>query len=501
VEKGFNFNHHRQPYSVFFIFCCSFVEMNNSGKQSGRGVMISSGEIERMRRSVQPTTENYAREQKKAHLKHLSNEKLKHWPNTLEALRLKKESFLKEKAGEEELKRVEIDREEAEIRRKTRIESIERADKLVYEQTDKMKFLRSQQLYSDAIYTRGFQVQEKKERALKEKEADLVHHKDILRQVEAAERIEREKEEVLEKKIKEVAISRQEQLDEVRQAREQARKEQIEIGISLKSDAIARLEEEKIQRIERERRNRESNEAMTKSNAALKEIRDELQAAEEEAMRRREDEVGVIENRKKVRKALEVRKFEKAQVTRQKMIDAATKALASQSNKEQFIMDKQAGEQRAKEDKAILDKETKRTTEWNNIVESRAAQVQRRKDEKIATAIADEKVLKATLQDSLIKAEVEVAKERKAREATIANKRETYQTAIEIEKARKEQRKIENEHDMKFKNQIQKEDDKFTRVCKKEIERYAADGKPLYPLYKALEQKPQEIMAVSGFRI
>lgn len=463
--------------------------------------MISSGEIERMRRSVLPTTENHAREHKRAQLKHLSNEKLKHWPNTLDALRLKKESFLKEKAGQEELKRVDIDREEAEIRRKTRIESIERADTLMYEQTDKMKFLRSQQHYSDAIHTRGFQVQDKREVAMKEKDANALHHLDILRQIDAAERLEREKEEALEKKIKEVTISRKVQLDEVREARDQSRREQIEIGISLKKDAIARLEEEKSARIERERRNRESNEAMAKSNASLKDIRDELQAAEEEAMRRREDEVEVIDNRKKVRKALEVRKFEKAQVTRQKMIEAATKALASQSNKEQFIMEKQATEQRAKEDKHIADKETKRTTEWNNIVESRAAQVQRRKDEKIFNAAADDIVLKATLQDSLVKAEVEHAKERKSRDATIANKRETYQTAQNVEAAKKEQQQRERENDMKFKDQIQKEDDKFARVCKKEIERYAADGKPLYPLYKALEAKPKEIMAVTGFRI
>lgn len=454
-----------------------------------------------MKRSVLPPTENNDREQKRAHLKHLSNEKLKHWPNTLEALRLKKESFLKEKAAQEELKRVEIDREEAEIRRKTRIESIERADALMYEQTDKMKFLRSQQHYSDAIYTRGLQVQEKKERALKEKEANALHHQEILRQIEVAERIEREKEEELQRKIKEVALSRQEQLDEVRSAREQARKEQIDIGIALKEDAKARLEEERLARIERERRNRATNEAMIKSNAALKEIRDELQAAEEEAMRRREDEVEVIENRKKVRKALEVRKFEKAQVTRQKMIEEATKALANQSNKAQTIMEKQATEQRAKEDKYFADKELKRITEWNKIKESRAEQVQRRKDEKIANAAADEIVLKATLQDSLAKAEAEIAKERKAREATIANKRETYQTALEVEKARKEQQQREREHDMKFKEQIQKEDDKFARVCKKEIERYAAEGKPLYPLYTALQAKPKEIMAVSGFRI
>ena len=474
---------------------------NSTKQQGGRGVMISKNEIERMKRSVLPPTENYDREQKKAHLKQLSNEKQKHWPNTLEALRLKKESFLKEKAAEEERKRVEIDREEAEIRRKTRIEAIERAEKLMYEQTDRMKFLRSQQQYSDALYTRGFQIEDKNERIRREKEANMEHHKVILQQIADGERADKEKEEALERKIKEVAASRVEQLNEVREAREAARREQIEIGLALKADAVARLEEEKAARIEREKRNKIANEEMAKSNADLKAIRDELRAAEEEAIRRREDEVEVIENRKKVRKALEIRKFEKAQVTRQKMIDAATKALASQSNKEQAIMDKQAAEQRDKEDKYFADKEAKREREWQNIVESRAEQIERRKLAKQEAAAADEKILKATMDDALAKAEIEIAKERKAREDTIAIKRETYQTAVEVEKARKEQQLKERENDMKFKEQIKKEDDKFASVCKKEIERYAADGKPLYPLYKALEQQPPDIMAVTGFRI
>lgn len=77
-----------------------------------RGSVVSRSEIERMRRSVLPPAERVnVRQEKMATLKKLSNDRVKHWPNTLEALRNKKESYMKEREQIEEEKRQEIDRE------------------------------------------------------------------------------------------------------------------------------------------------------------------------------------------------------------------------------------------------------------------------------------------------------------------------------------------------------------------------------------------------------
>jgi hypothetical protein len=73
------------------------------------GHILSSSELARMRASVLPPTENNDRDMKRAHLKKLSNDKMKNWPNTLEALRIKKQSFLKEREEANENKRREID--------------------------------------------------------------------------------------------------------------------------------------------------------------------------------------------------------------------------------------------------------------------------------------------------------------------------------------------------------------------------------------------------------
>lgn len=46
---------------------------------------------------------------RKAELKKKSEDRLKNWPNTLEALRLKKESFLKDREAQDELERQKVD--------------------------------------------------------------------------------------------------------------------------------------------------------------------------------------------------------------------------------------------------------------------------------------------------------------------------------------------------------------------------------------------------------
>lgn len=257
--------------------------------------------------------------------------------------------------------------------------AINRANDLLYEQTDKMKFLRSQQLLSDVVYSRRFQMDEKDDRRKLEKIEAVKHHEDILHTVKLGELKEKEKQERMQKQVAEVSVARKQQLDEVFAKRQAEMEEERQIGIRLREEAERQLQRDIEARKERQRQIDQSNLEMAKANEELKVLRDQYRALELEEVARREGEVEVIENRKKVRKALEIRKFEKAQVARQQIIDAATKALTAQSNKEQAIMEKQANEQRAKEDKAIADKESKRAKEWDDIVNSRADQVEQKR--------------------------------------------------------------------------------------------------------------------------
>jgi hypothetical protein len=122
---------------------------------------LTRADIERMKASVLPPLEGHSKAERKAQLKQMSDDRQKHWPNTLEALRRKKESFIRDREEKEELKRQEVDREEAELRKTMRLESIRRANELLYDQTDKMKMLKGQVLYADVLHTRQQQIVEK----------------------------------------------------------------------------------------------------------------------------------------------------------------------------------------------------------------------------------------------------------------------------------------------------------------------------------------------------
>lgn len=74
-------------------------------------LILSNKEVERIRASILPPVEDRQAYDKKKELKKKSEDKLKNWPNTLEALRIKKENFLKEREEKAELERQEIDRQ------------------------------------------------------------------------------------------------------------------------------------------------------------------------------------------------------------------------------------------------------------------------------------------------------------------------------------------------------------------------------------------------------
>lgn len=465
------------------------------------GHVISQSEIARMRASTLPPTENYERDSKRAHLKILSNDKLKNWPNTLEALRTKKESFLKEKEEAAEEKRKQLDREEADYRRQTRLESIERANKMLFEQTDRMKYLRSQELLSDVVHERVSQLADKQKVIVREKEVDMAHHQVILEQVRTGELKEKEKEERIQKKIAEVKVARKTQLDEVRNRKMAEMDEERQIGLAMKRDAETRLQEEIAAREEKAKRIKEANAKTLLANEKLKLIRDEHRSLEEEEQRRREAEVDVIENRKMVRKALEVRKFEKAQQTRQEIIKAATKALADSSGKVESIRQKQEDESKAKQDKYFADKEERRVKEWKETVDSRTAQIEAKK-ERTRIEAEEERVMvnlnKLQLQEAQ---ERESEKVRKAMESTNRIKKDQFESGVLAIKNKVESRIIEVEKDKLTISLHKVDDDKFKKVCLEEIKRYEEAGKPVYPLYKALEYKEPDLLPVTGFRI
>ena len=90
----------------------------------------------------------------------------------------------------EEAERRRIDQIEADLQRKKRVDAIKRANQLMYEQTDKMKFLRGQQLYTDVIADREDQVAQKKKKEEDLKVEEQKWHDDMMKRLKESERRE-----------------------------------------------------------------------------------------------------------------------------------------------------------------------------------------------------------------------------------------------------------------------------------------------------------------------
>lgn len=463
--------------------------------------ILPRSEIERIRDSLEDVPPNRSRDLKRETLKKLSDERQSHWPNTLEAQRKKREqSYVDKEAVAEEQRRV-IDREEAERRRLERLESIKRANNLLYEQTDCMKVLRSKELLSDCIHDRGYQIKHKDKVKEDIKLENKGHHQNVLRAVQSAEEKERAKEAALQARIKAVAEVREEQLKEVRATRAAEAAEQRAIGEAMKRAAEQQVELERQQQLEKIILTKHKNLEFKKGNDQLKEIRTQLRLQEERDEARREAEVDVIENRKKIRKALEQRKFEKAQETRLKMIDRATKILAEKTSNDNALLDRQVNEQRQKEDKKFADKAAHREHEWNLTIESRNQQVEAHNRQLEIEREEERLMIERWRQQAAEAAAAERAKDDNRHHSTVRLKDMQLAQALERKKEKAEARIIDDERERLYRLQGDEEEARFREVCKQEIKRYAADGKPLYPLYRAMEYKQPDLLPVSGFRI
>ena len=368
-----------------------------------------------------------------------------------------------------------------------RLEAIKRANDLMYAQTDKMKSLKSQKAYADVIHYRGSQVEFKE----KQKESEVVwnsqFHVAILDRVAKGEAEEEAKKARMEEQRKIIAIARKEQVDDVRARRAAEKAEAYAIGEAMKEQSKKQLADEYEAQVQKQIRIAEGNAAMVVANEKLKAVRTQIMQQEAEAQAAREAEKDIIEGRQKARKALEIRRFEKAQETRQKIIDAAVKQLASKNNKDEAILLKQVAEGQEKIERAFRDKEAKLKKQQEDIHLSRQemlAQKKRLEEEQWDT---EDRMVKLWTEANQREIEREKEKLRSQHDNTVKLKNLQYQEGLQANRKKVEARIIELEQAKMLQAIGGQDDDKFAQLCRAEIARYAAEGKPVYTLMRALE--------------
>ena len=365
---------------------------------------------------------------------------------------------------------------------------IQRANDLMYDQTDKMKGLKGAKLYAEVIKTRGEQVISKQKKKETEKVWAQQFHENILEQVAKGNAEEAAKLERNAAKIEVIKMQRREQVLEVRAKRQQEEAEAKAIGEAMKARAAEQVEEELQRQIDKQKRIAENNINTLKANERIKQVRAELAEKEKEADAIRESEKEVIEGRKKALKALEIRRFEKKQETRQKMIDHAVKLLAEQKATGAALEMKQADEIRAKEDNIIAAKEAKREAERIAIKKSREEQIKAKRDKLERQWEEEDRLVKAQREKSAREEQAEKDKHALEYKNVARLKAIQYSDAAKKQKKEVEERIIAIEEAKLLQEVGNQDDSKFAEICKNEILRFTKEGKPTYTLLRALEQ-------------
>jgi len=380
------------------------------------------------------------------------------------------------------------------MRTNQRLEAIGKANELLYEQTDKMKILRSQMLYADVIHTRVHQSEEKKTVQQKQKEQDKIHHEDILRQVKAGEEAEKAKLEQQRQKIEEVKLSRTQQREEARFAKEEANRKVKDMGLQLKREAEQRMEEDIREYELKKKLSAENTLRMLKANEELKLIRVQMKEQERLDGEERNQEILRIDSRKMKLKELEKARFEKAQETRQKIIDAAVEKLAATGNTEQLILEQQMQTLQDKEDRVLAEKKARNERFLAEMAASRTEQMQNRELKKREEHEIEVRMVAKFREENELGIRLEAEKQAKLKADTLRIKKMQYDDGQEAMRRKKEEKLIEIEQ-ARFLSSIQGNDEeRFIELCKQEIERNTKVGKPVYTLLRALQSDQPQLL-------
>ncbi len=419
--------------------------------------------------------------------KALCEERMRKWPDTIEAQRKRKEDAYKDRLTTQEAERVRLDQEEDARRAAERKHKIEYASAQIYRHTDKIKRLASAELLSECLDTRGKQVALAARVAEAEASWAARFVEQEVAQRAAGEAREQDALAARKEQARQVALTQKEQLAEVRARQLAALREQEAEGVKL----IALAEEDKAAEVARlkakEETARQNQLAVVRANLAVKELKAEQArraAAEEDKIAHYAREKDALKERQQA----QARKIEAAnQKRRNDLIAKAEERLRELNRSNAARLDAQVAEARAKEDKKAKDLADKRAAFAKTIDDSRAHQVKLRAAEKelqLQRDAAHSQRWREYNRDAeqLERLELE-AEKRAARQ---------HQQILLNQAADKADKELETKREQIFHARTladQEEVDKreFYKVAVQRIATIAAEGKNPYPLVKCVQ--------------
>ena len=316
-------------------------------------------------------------------MKEKSGVRVSGWKNTLESKRTAKLRWKAEVLAREEEKRQEIDKKEEALRDQLRRETLQRAKSLQYEEHERVRLLRSQQLYTEVIETRQFQVKEKKEEAERNKMDESLWHEQTMKAISRASKKEEEKLTLKKKNSVETARAMETQKHQVYDLARQIKLSRME-----EEKALMRKLEVENTKAEQELR-KSKQEARIESKRSVEKLAEDMQTKQDQERQRemadkerRQRDIDRSSFVAKARSDLEAKHFQERQAARMLLSERASQELKNRSTKEVeiFIRD-----QKAIEDKELARKEeeTRKQLELEKAVhESRQKQIALKKEQR-----------------------------------------------------------------------------------------------------------------------
>merc|ERR1719375_2440917 len=349
--------------------------------------------------------------------------------------------------------------------------AIERANKILYEESDRMKTFHSKMMLCDVLAEREAQV------ALKEELGKLenIREERYLEMEKASYRnmLERELREKdnLGKAAKMAAEMQKSQLKEATEKRLHQIEDDVLEGEMLRQKAAEDLRAERLAEKKRRQQAVQALAETQKANAYLKQLR-----AEDELRKQREEEV-----------------FQAKQSHKQKMIDKQVAQLAAMKSNEDERLERQVLEKEMKDEMDRLEGEERRRKWLEEIDTSRRMQVERKRAQTDREK-AEEHELSTFWKEWCGRLD-ELDEQEKTQRRLAAKKLAQEQLMQKEVRKRREEEEKRRESTVAVSAQSALEADtlEFHQYAEEQIKKYATEGKNIIPLIKELRSFRQRV--------
>eukprot|EP00670_Eutreptiella_braarudii_P002753 CAMPEP_0174302608 /NCGR_PEP_ID=MMETSP0809-20121228/59718_1 /TAXON_ID=73025 ORGANISM="Eutreptiella gymnastica-like, Strain CCMP1594" /NCGR_SAMPLE_ID=MMETSP0809 /ASSEMBLY_ACC=CAM_ASM_000658 /LENGTH=455 /DNA_ID=CAMNT_0015408525 /DNA_START=89 /DNA_END=1456 /DNA_ORIENTATION=+ len=412
-------------------------------------------------------------------LKEKSDARVRNWPNTIEALRLKKEVGRKERLDREEEIRAAQDVQEADYQASQREAAIERANLILYEQDDRIKTFNHKMFLSHVLEEREKQLELlalKKEREKQKEEAWDHKLKEQLHQAKVEE--DRQKAARI-AKARQVQKEQKEQLEGEERKLMQRQKEAKEEGLAIRHAAEKAILEEYEEDRNRKQQAKHLAHEYADANQELKKFKIEQQERDKAEDEKIEKFAKLKESQMLERRRRAEEKFSKDMDRRQQMIEKQAEYLATLRDKHEERLKRQMDQVAAeKENREIEDKE-RAEKQWQDIVNSRNRQLamkQRKKEIETAEQAAFRNQWSQAAEQLLVEEMEDRHSKREKNKRLLAFQKMQMREKEAKSKAEKEQERMEGEM---MRKAMHEEEEMFSKYVSTVMSEYAAKGRNL----------------------